>query len=43
MQMAADELLHYKNEVDLIQAVQMMQWGGSFTNSSTAGNLWGFQ
>ena len=43
MQMAADELLHYENEVDLIQAVQMMQWGGSFTNSSTAGNLWGFQ
>lgn len=43
MQMAADELLHYENEVDLIQAVQMMQFGGSFNNTSATGGIWSFR
>lgn len=35
MEMANDELLHYKSEVELIQAVQMMQFGGAFTGTTT--------
>lgn len=37
MDMACDELLHYDNEVDLIQAMQMSQYGGNFTNQNMTG------
>lgn len=33
--MAADEIRHYKSEVELIQAVQMMRWGGAYSNSAS--------
>lgn len=36
MDMACDELLHYENEVDLIQSIQMMQYGGNFTNQNAS-------
>ncbi len=36
--MACDELLHYDNEVDLIQAMQMAQYGGSFTSQNSTAN-----
>lgn len=38
MQMAVDELANYKSEVELIQAVQMMQFGGAFTSTGTSAN-----
>jgi curved DNA-binding protein CbpA len=37
MDMATEELLHYDNEVDLIQAVQMMQYGGNFAAQNQTG------
>lgn len=37
MQMAADEIRHYKSEVELVQAIQMMQYGGSYGAQSTTG------
>lgn len=41
MEMATEELMHYENEVDLIQAVQMMQFGGNFAGqNATGGGLW---
>ncbi len=39
MDMAVDELSHYKSEVELIQAVQMMQFGGTYANSTATGNF----
>jgi curved DNA-binding protein CbpA len=38
MEMATDELSHYKSEVELMQAVQMMQFGGNFTSNSSGAN-----
>jgi curved DNA-binding protein CbpA len=38
MDMAVEELVHYDNEVDLIQAVQMMQYGGSFASQNATSN-----
>lgn len=43
MEMAMDELGHYKSEVELIQAVQMMQFGGAFTSTSSAGGVFSFR
>lgn len=41
--MACDELLHYKSEVELVQAIQMMQFGGNFSSTNATGNfVWGF-
>lgn len=41
MQMAVDELSHYKSEVELVQAVQYMQFGGQAfaSSSSTTGSV----
>lgn len=38
MDMAVEELMHYDNEIDLVQAVQMMQFGGNFTSQNATGN-----
>lgn len=38
MEMAVDELTHYKSEVELIQAMQMSMYGGRFTVSNATGN-----
>jgi len=43
MEMATEELLHYDNEVDLIQAIQMSQYGGSFASqNATSSSLSSF-
>jgi len=36
--MAADELQHYKSDVELFQAMQMMQFGGNFRAQNQSGN-----
>lgn len=38
MDMAVDELMHYENEVDLVQAIQVMQYGGNFTTQNQTGS-----
>lgn len=43
MEMAMDELGHYKSEVELIQAVQMMQFGGAFSNSTSTTGVFTFR
>jgi hypothetical protein len=44
MEMAVDELTHYKSEVELVQAVQYMQFAGNlYGSNNTAGNsVFGF-
>lgn len=43
MEMAMDELGHYKSEVELIQAMQMMQFGGMFSNQSSGNTVFTFR
>ena len=43
MEMAMDELGHYKSEVELIQAVQMMQFGGMFSNQTGNSSVFTFR
>lgn len=38
MELVVDELINYKSEIELIQAVQMMQFGGTYGATSTTGN-----
>lgn len=41
MEMASEELLHYDNEVDLIQSMQMAQYGGNFASQNATGQgMW---
>lgn len=42
MEMAVEELMHYENEVDLIQSIQMMQYGGNFAahNQTSTSVFW---
>lgn len=43
VKMAIDEAAHYKSEVELMQAVQMMQYGGNYASSTTSnrgGVIW---